>query len=755
MKEFKKICVSLILSFALLISTLSPAYATVTESPNVEDKVQVIYEVKFLDRETNDYLNSYKIKKIGFAGDEETEEAESFAGYTLVSENEITFTLDESDDNEVVFYYTKEEVLSDALSEAKSEIIEKIEQLNNIKAEDKERFLTEADAAETEESLDNIYNEAKSLDTEYKIQVIYEVKFLDQDTNEYLNSYKIKKIGFAGEEEREKAEDFAGYTLVSDNEITLTLDNKGNNEVVFYYKKDKADESDVESKIQVKYMVKYLDQDTGSELYNSLTKIGFAYEEILEKALYIKGYEVLSDNVQKLVLDESNEQVIVFEYKKTDLSEAKENALKTLNNFIFIPENRKSEFIEKIKTADTQDEINENITDAENLNIRSVKQVTYNVKHVDMVSGEVLESFSKIDFQSAIVEETALEFEGYGLASPGTQSIILNPDKENNIIFNYKEFDDETIPLKDFLQKKLDYKYPLIYRNTDFTGNPDGLREYLIRKIHNGDLYAKFTATKEDQEKAYWDLFNKSTYAGNVRFARNWTDPKSTGDKNTPVEFTIGFTYADTKEDMRAAENMMYDFVQKNISDDMTDLQKVHIIHDFILNKGEAAITKDGAALRQLESGRPSNSPVALMLEGRAVCEGYAMAFSRMAELAGVETVYVGGIYTPEWYFDAYRIKPDKFNERYEKIVNTSKFDKSLNHGWNLVKLDGKWYHIDTYHDDFFSVSNPGMKQEHLRFLKSDNFYIQKAGRYWNFAYTPKAEEDYYGSFDFITEFVE
>lgn len=57
-----------------------------------------------------------------------------------------------------------------------------------------------------------------------------------------------------------------------------------------------------------------------------------------------------------------------------------------------------------------------------------------------------------------------------------------------------------------------------------------------------------------------------------------------------------------------------------------------------------------------------------LLIDGTAVCEGYARAYMDVLKRAGLEAVYV---------------KSD-----------------SMDHAWNLVKIDHQWYHVDVTWDD-------------------------------------------------------
>ena len=64
------------------------------------------------------------------------------------------------------------------------------------------------------------------------------------------------------------------------------------------------------------------------------------------------------------------------------------------------------------------------------------------------------------------------------------------------------------------------------------------------------------------------------------------------------------------------------------------------------------------------------HSAAGALLDGRAVCDGYAAAFSLLANAAGIPCLTVTG----------------------EK--------DGIPHAWNLVKPDGTWYHADCTADD-------------------------------------------------------
>ncbi len=82
--------------------------------------------------------------------------------------------------------------------------------------------------------------------------------------------------------------------------------------------------------------------------------------------------------------------------------------------------------------------------------------------------------------------------------------------------------------------------------------------------------------------------------------------------------------------------------------------------------------------------------PSGVLLYGKGVCQSYALAYEMLLKLVGIDSVYVTG------------------------IANGG------SHGWNLVKIDGKWYHVDCTWDD----PAPG-KENHNYFCVPDSVMLK------------------------------
>jgi hypothetical protein len=102
------------------------------------------------------------------------------------------------------------------------------------------------------------------------------------------------------------------------------------------------------------------------------------------------------------------------------------------------------------------------------------------------------------------------------------------------------------------------------------------------------------------------------------------------------------------------------------ITTDMTDYDKVKTIHDFIIN----TCAYDTSTEDPYDLPDSSFSIEGVIIKEVAVCQGYAETFKLFMNLLDVENQFV---------------------------IGTA---DGISHAWNLVKIDGNWYHVDTTWDD-------------------------------------------------------
>ena len=111
------------------------------------------------------------------------------------------------------------------------------------------------------------------------------------------------------------------------------------------------------------------------------------------------------------------------------------------------------------------------------------------------------------------------------------------------------------------------------------------------------------------------------------------------------------------------------------VNDNMSDVEKVAALHDWLaLN------------CRYDLSGPHCYDAYGALVDGRAVCEGYALAYRHLMDMIGIESYYV--------------------------------VSDTMNHGWNMVKLNDQYYHVDVTWDDSYGA---GGYVEHDCLLFSEN----------------------------------
>ncbi len=128
------------------------------------------------------------------------------------------------------------------------------------------------------------------------------------------------------------------------------------------------------------------------------------------------------------------------------------------------------------------------------------------------------------------------------------------------------------------------------------------------------------------------------------------------------------FTYTKSKEkalnEKKKLEKRAESLIKK-ITPDMNEFEKVKYIHD--------EITKN-CVYGELKSGS-HDSAYGCLVKGKANCEGYAKAFLLLCNKAGIDCMIVTGT----------------------AVDNEG---ESASHMWNMVMVNGKWYHIDLTWDD-------------------------------------------------------
>lgn len=136
-------------------------------------------------------------------------------------------------------------------------------------------------------------------------------------------------------------------------------------------------------------------------------------------------------------------------------------------------------------------------------------------------------------------------------------------------------------------------------------------------------------------------------------------------------DYKIGITInrAYTQDEINEINNKVDKILSENVNNNMPPKEKIKAIHDYIIDHTEYDKLKYE---NKNDDTYKSNTAYGVLIEGYGTCNGYA---------------------------DAMEIFLDKMNIINYKISNEE-------HIWNLVYLDGKWYHLDLTWDDPISDIN-------------------------------------------------
>lgn len=136
--------------------------------------------------------------------------------------------------------------------------------------------------------------------------------------------------------------------------------------------------------------------------------------------------------------------------------------------------------------------------------------------------------------------------------------------------------------------------------------------------------------------------------------------------------------------------NVVKEIMGSVVKPGMSDYEKELAIHDYLVTHcyySENADQNPGSEIYRAYGA---------LVNGNAVCNGYAEAYQLLLSCAGVECKFVTGS------------------------------ADGIDHAWNLVQIDGQWYHVDATWDDpkpdlgkecvhpYFNVTDEAMRVSHV-----------------------------------------
>lgn len=171
------------------------------------------------------------------------------------------------------------------------------------------------------------------------------------------------------------------------------------------------------------------------------------------------------------------------------------------------------------------------------------------------------------------------------------------------------------------------------------------------------------------------------------------------------INFKYDFEQTTLTTMKKAVEQKACEIISSNVAKDMPPYRKVFVIHNYIINN-----------CRYADNYNESNdmsvyTAYGALINGSAVCDGYAYAAQLLLNLCNVENIKVSGT------------------------------SKGEGHAWNLVKLDNEYYHLDLTWDD--PVSSDGLDYLEYNYYNLTDEEIG-ADHSWERGNYPQAKGEFY-----------
>lgn len=261
-----------------------------------------------------------------------------------------------------------------------------------------------------------------------------------------------------------------------------------------------------------------------------------------------------------------------------------------------------------------------------------------------------------------------------------------------------------TDQLKALIVKSEDNLQKLVELQDRFR-NKKRIKDQIRANLNNRNSYFTIEIKAYSSNKAISEMFlevaRENQYFfygqyGSCKIDTSFNPSKSTEGKTYIEKASFDVTYRGDLALEYRLRNDVKAWINANIDPTMTEYGKVLAIHNYIVKKNYYNLgDKDGKS-----GGYSIYHPASILYGNGGVCNAYATLFDLMARDLGLETMILTG-------------KSKRNGE---------------DHMWNMVKVLGSWYHIDTTWDD--------------PVIKFDQGHIENLGDFVIYDYFLKSDEE-------------
>ncbi|SDU78643.1 Transglutaminase-like superfamily protein [Arcanobacterium phocae] len=270
--------------------------------------------------------------------------------------------------------------------------------------------------------------------------------------------------------------------------------------------------------------------------------------------------------------------------------------------------------------------------------------------------------------------------------------------------------------LKSYLSRKIDWSKPTLAPQ----GKIDlrAAQEYLIKGISEMQGVLVFYGDYDLSDRAITSVIYSPSYGSLVKHvAGEWKiDKEEVSFEKGLYKHTVRFAYLVNKNDAIRADQRIDEiaqFLTKKLdeqkpiprTDGSNDFRKARLIHDYIIKNVEPEAddkTANGQYFVNSAEGDGKKYEIHSLEAGlfakKGVCQTYAIMFDRIASRMGLETRFLRGKKTFDYYVEGDTKTKDRLDKQAEadkKIAAKGGRWSEANHAWNQVKIDGHWYHLD------------------------------------------------------------
>ncbi|WP_242285562.1 transglutaminase domain-containing protein [Bacillus cereus group sp. BfR-BA-01394] len=179
--------------------------------------------------------------------------------------------------------------------------------------------------------------------------------------------------------------------------------------------------------------------------------------------------------------------------------------------------------------------------------------------------------------------------------------------------------------------------------------------------------------------KEYSKILDADEYAKYIVYSTEYSVKGISGN----YTFTLKVKYHESKGQTQYVKSQAKGIIDSIVKPGMDEHEKVKVIHDFVVKHVS------------YDTSKQAYSAYEALANSSAVCQGYALLTYQLLKEAGIQNHIVIG----------------KGNGQ--------------DHAWNLVKIDNKWYHLDTTFDDpvpdkagrvtysYFNISDEQLSKDH------------------------------------------